>query len=101
MEKSQTNITSEITQLYALCQSSVHMVSLGMSLQATIYDYNDTYTMCMYDDFPQSVSLGARSDVLNKLPKRHIFYIYVAFLHCILDVSTLIMDAPPPNYSAK
>ena len=43
------------------------------------YDYN-------YDDFPQSVSLGARSDVLNKLPKRHIFYIDVAFLHCILDV---------------
>ena len=35
-KKCQTNITNEITQLYALCQSSVHMVSLGMSLQATI-----------------------------------------------------------------
>ena len=42
--------------------------------------------MCMYDDFPQSVGFGACSDVLNKLPKKHIFYIDLAFLHCILDV---------------
>ena len=42
--------------------------------------------MCMYDDFPQSVGLGARSDVLKKLPKKHIFYIDVTFLHWILDV---------------
>ena len=34
-KKCQTNITNEMKQLYALCQSSAHMVSLGMSLQAT------------------------------------------------------------------
>ena len=38
----------------------------------------------LYEDFSQSESLGAPSDVLTELQRRHIVYIDVVFLHCTM-----------------